>query len=104
MAKSNKPTIQNYLRIEDEGNSFNGFFDESKITPHKNKISERQLRKIIKQAVKIANLKSSRAILNIGDNISDAEINKIYIKEGKALFRYFVKYCGDPASTAFDCV
>jgi len=103
MAKGNKTNIQNYPRIEDDQNPYHGFFDESKITPHTRKINEKDLKKIIRDAVKTANLKSSRAILNIGDNISEEELNKIYIKEGKALFKYFIKYCGDPASTAFDC-
>jgi hypothetical protein len=103
MAKVNKTNIQNYPRIEDDQNPYHGFFNDSKITPHTKKISEKDLKKIIKDAVKTANLKSSRAILNIGDNISEEELNKIYIKEGKALFKYFIKYCGDPAYTAFDC-
>lgn len=104
MAKLRKGNLQNYPRIEDEENSFYGFFDESKVTPHQTIISDSDLKNIIKKAVQIANAKSSRAILNIHDNVSEEEINKIYIKEGKALFRYFLKYCGDPASTAFDCV
>src|SRR5436190_9432651 len=102
MAKSTKTAIQHYPRIEDENDLYNGFFDDSKVTSHKKKISYDKLKEIIKDAVKSANLKSSRAILNIGDDISEEEINKIYIKEGKALFKYFVKYCGDPASSAFD--
>lgn len=104
MAKSSKTNIQNYPRIDEEENSYHGFFDDSKVTQHTKKISGRKLKEIISKAVKTANLKSSRAILNIGDNISEEELNKIYIKEGKALFKYFLKYCGDPASTAFDCI
>jgi hypothetical protein len=104
MARLKKSNLQSYPRIEDEKSQFHGFFDESKVTPHTTSISDTQLKDIIKRAVKVANAKSSRAILNIKDNISEDEINKIYIKEGKALFRYFLKYCGDPASTAFDCV
>lgn len=104
MAKARKNNLQNYPRIENEKDPFHGFFDQSKVTPHQTIISEGELTDIIKRAVKIANAKSSRAILNITDNISEEEINKIYIKEGKALFKYFLKYCGDPASTAFDCI
>lgn len=104
MAKAIKTNIQNYPRIDDEENSYHGFFDDSKVTAHTKKITERKLKEIISKAVKTANLKSSRAILNIGDNISEEELNKIYIKEGKALFKYFLKYCGDPASTAYDCI
>lgn len=102
MAKSTKTAIQSYPKIEDENNPYHGFFDDSKVTPHKKKITHDKLKEIIKDAVKSANLKSSRAILNIGDNISEEEILKIYIKEGIELFKYFVKYCGDPASSAFD--
>jgi len=102
MTKSNKTAIQAYPKIEDENNEYQGFFDDSRVSPHKKKITQGKLKSIIKDAVKSANLKSSRAILNIGGDISEEEINKIYIKEGKALFRYFVKYCGDPASSAFD--
>lgn len=104
MAKLRKSNLQNYPRIESEEDQFYGFFDESKVTPHTNIISDKDLANIIKRAVKTANVKSSRAILNINDNISEKEINKIYCKEGKSLFRYFLKYCGDPAATAFDCI
>lgn len=85
MAKLKKSNLQNYPRIEDEENPFSGFFDESKVTPHKTIISDSDLKNIIKKAVQIANAKSSRAILNIHDNVSEEEINKIYIKEGKAV-------------------
>lgn len=104
MARLRKTNLQNYPRIDDETDPFFGFFDQSKVNPHKTRISDKQLKNIIKSAVKSANAKSSRAILNLKDNISEKEINQIYIKEGKALFRYFLKYCGDPASTAFDCL
>jgi hypothetical protein len=104
MAKRSKTNIQNYPRIENEQIAYHGFFDESKVTPHTKKINDRDLKKIINDAVRTANVKSSRAILNIGDNISEEELSKIYIKEGRALFKYFIKYCGDPASTAFDCI
>lgn len=104
MAKISKTSVQDYPRINDETNDYYGFFDDSKVTQHTNHISDDELNLIIIKAVKSANIKSSRAILNIGDNISEEEINKIYIKEGKALFKYFIKYCGDPASTAFDCI
>lgn len=35
MAKLKKTNIQNYPRIEDEEDQFHGFFDELKVTPHK---------------------------------------------------------------------
>ena len=42
--------------------------------------------------------------MNLPDNISEAEVQKIYQKEGRALFDYFQKYFGDPASTARKCI
>lgn len=68
MAKVKKNNLQNYPRIEDEENQFYGFFDESKVTPHQITISDVDLKNIIKKAVKVANAKSSRAILNIHDS------------------------------------
>ena len=104
MAKSLRTGVQNYPRIENDLDVYHGFFDDSKVKQHNKDLKDSEINLIIVKAVKSANLKSSRAILNIKDNISETEINKIYKKEGKALFRYFIKYCGDPASTAFDCI
>ncbi len=104
MAKLIRNSIQNYPRIEDESSIYNGFFDDSKVQPHVMELSDEQLNSIIIKSVKSANLKSSRAILNIKDNLSEIEINRIYQKQGTALFKYFLRYCGDPASTAFDCM
>lgn len=104
MAKISKTAVQDYPRINDETDDYYGFFDDSKVLAHHRSLGEDDLEKIIVKAVKSANIKSSRAILSLGDNLSEDELNKIYVKEGKALFRYFVKYCGDPASTAFDCI
>lgn len=36
--------------------------------------------------------------------MSPQEIDQVCIKEGKKLFNYFLKYCGDPASTAHACI
>src|SRR5207248_2760218 len=68
------------------------------------RISMERLRSIIIAAIESANRKSSRAILNIADEASEAELRSIYLTQGRALFKFFVKYCGDPASTAYDCV
>jgi hypothetical protein len=102
MAKSSKPGVQSYPRIQEESDKYHAFFDDSKVTPHSKRIDEKKLKEIIEKAIKSANFKSSRAILNITENISEQEINKTYIKGGKELFKYFIKYCGDPASSAFD--
>ncbi len=34
----------------------------------------------------------------------EEEIRKIYRSKGEGLFKYFCKYCGDPASTAHECL
>lgn len=95
---------QNYPRIIDEKNKYFGFLDESKLVDHNDKISIYDLKEIVKKAILDANKKSSRAILNISENVLENDLEKIYKKEGKELFRYFVKYCGDPAATANDCL
>ena len=95
-------TAQDYPRIH-EPNKLAGFLDEGKLVPHPGKISEAKLREIIERSVEYANRKSSREILDIPDKASDAEVSRIYAREGAALLRYFRKYCGDPASTAHEC-
>ncbi len=104
MAKIGRSAVQNYPRIDDESDIFYGFFDDSKVQPHVHQLTDKTIEGIIMRAVKSANLKSSRAILNIKEDIPESDLNKIYKKQGKALFQYFIKYCGDPASTAFDCI
>ena len=98
-----KQTItQQYPRIG-EGKNFAGMLDDKRIAGHTDKIPTGDLRKIIKEAVEYANRKSSRAILEIPDSASDEDARKIYLKEGRTLFGYFKKYCGDPATTAYEC-
>ncbi|MDQ6631369.1 MAG: hypothetical protein M3Y82_06385 [Verrucomicrobiota bacterium] len=62
-----------------------------------------ELKSMIDGAVDYASRKSSRAILDIPETASDEEASKIYFREGRALFNYFKKYCGDPATTAYEC-
>jgi len=100
-AKNTMP--QSYPRIQDEADPCYGFLDEASLVPHSRKIQRKDLYEIIKLAIVSANKKSSRVILNIQDDTSTEEIHQILIKEGKELFKYFVKYCGDPASTAIAC-
>jgi len=97
-------TPQSYPRIEDETDKFHGFIDDTALKQHTKKIPKTGLRKIIRQAIITANAKSSRAILEIPENASVAEKKAIHIKEGNELFKYFKKYPGDPASTAFECL
>jgi len=95
---------QSYPRIQNENNKFYGFLDTEMLKEHSGKISLTSLNKIISDAIDYAHTKSSREILSISHNLSNEELNLVYIKKGKELFDYFVKYCGDPASTAYDCL
>lgn len=98
-----KVTIpQNYPRIAEKQKNA-GFLDLDRLVPHKKKIQYQQLCGIIEKAIEYASHKSSREILEIPDEASDEETRKIYFKEGQRLFAYFKKYCGDPATTAYDC-
>lgn len=78
--------------------------DDSALKPHTHNITGEELRKIILRSIEIADRKASRAILNLADDATDEEVQKIHQKEGWELFRYFKKYCGDPAATAAQCL
>ncbi len=95
-------TPQQYPRIPDN-EKLAGYLDESRLTPHQHKLGIEKLKEIIAAAVRDANKKSSRAILAISDTASEEEMREIYLREGRKLFSYFKDYCGDPASTAFQC-
>jgi len=90
-------TVQQYPR------QTNNLLDDSDLVPHTYKIPLEHLKEIIVAAIETAGRKSSRAILNLPDNASTEEVTKTYMKEGRELFRYFVKYCGDAAATALQC-
>ena len=92
---------QSYPRIEDDSDRYNGFLDDSKLVQHFHKISEEELESIARNAIIQANLKSSRTILKVTPGLSEEQTQDIYSKEGKELFKYFVRYCGDPALTAY---
>ncbi len=94
---------QDYPRIG-EGEDFAGLLDERKLVPHAHKISSSKVRQIISDAVKNANRKASRAILNIPEKSTDAEMRNIFLKEGRKLLEYFRQYCGDPPATAYQCL
>ena len=89
--------MQKYPRRKDSD-----LLDDNELVPHPSKIPEDELKKIIVDAIQTAERKSSRAILNLPDDASEEEVQKTYKKEGWELFKYFIKYCGDPASTAGD--
>ena len=100
MAKS---TIsQPYPRVA-EGGKYAGMLNTNQLAQHIRKIPIKDLKRIIKDAIEYANRKSSRAILDIPNQASDEEAKQIYLKQGRSLFSYFKKYCGDPATTAYEC-
>lgn len=104
LSKSKRIVSQSYPMIEDEDDRFFGFLDESKLKPHEFKIPLEKLKQIIHEAISYANTKSSRVILKIPQGVSASVIDKTYQKEGQELFKYFKKYYGDPAATAFACL
>ena len=102
MAKTIRP--QSYPRIKDDGSKFYGYLDISALKEHSKKITAKELTKLIIEAILYASKKSSREILSLPVTASQEELNKIYLTKGIELFHYFIRYCGDPASTAFDCL
>lgn len=101
-ARKRIPKPQNYPRISNEDDPFHSYLDDSKLVPHSYKIPEEQMKNFIKSAITAAQQKSGRVILNIPEKATEEEFNKICIKQGIELFKYFKKYCGDPAATAYD--
>lgn len=87
----------------DEDENYGGMLDDARLAPHQQRIPSERLIEIITDAVKNANRKASRAILNIPDSSSDEQMRKIYLREGRSLFDYFRRYCGGPPSTAYQC-
>ena len=102
MTKRSVP--QNYPRIHEEGSRYDGFLDDSKLQQHTHKIPDDELQKIILNAIRIVNAKSSRRLLAIPDNATEQEINDIYKRRAKDLFDYFRKSYADPASSAHQCL
>jgi hypothetical protein len=92
-------TMQRYPRLPDSD-----LLDESKLVPHHLKISIKKLKEIIISAIETAGRKSSRAILNLPDDAPEEEVSRTYKKAGWELFKYFIKYYGDPAYTAYQCL
>lgn len=100
MAKAIRP--QSYPRIKDTSSKYYGFLNTSVLVDHTIKISTDVLFDIIAKAIVYASKKSSREILSVPIDASEEVLKKIYFHKGGELFKYFIKYCGDPASTAFD--
>lgn len=96
-----KGTIpQSYPRIDDPKKAAYGCLDESYLVPHSAKIPQEQMKELISAAILNASRKSSRQILAIPAEATQAQLEKIYEREGTKLLAYFKKYCGDPAATA----
>lgn len=104
MAIKKRTSAQGYPRIANEHDKFNGFFDSGKIKGHKKNIDTDELKKIIIRAISSANKKSGRAILALPEKLSKKEYVELCKAKGRELFDYFQKYCGDPASTAHECL
>lgn len=100
MARSSQTTFQNYPRINDAESPEHGCLDVSALKPHHGKIDKNRLKELIIDSINRANSKSSREILSIPADPQPIDLKKIYKRGGKELFRYFKKYCGDPAATA----
>jgi hypothetical protein len=100
MSKQLKTVPQNYPRIQDESSPYHGCLDDSLLTPHCTKIPDSIMKSLVVSSISKANRKSRRAILSIPLDAGADELEAIYKREGKELFKYFKKYCGDPASTA----
>ncbi len=99
MPKSTVP--QNYPRITDENSQEYGCLDISLLVSHKKKISFAEMERMIRDAIRKANQKSSRRSFSIPPDATAEDILDIYHAAGKDLFKYFRKYCGDPAATAY---
>jgi hypothetical protein len=92
-------SIQTYPRLDTK--DCNNCLDDSKLQGHVHKLTLEELKQLIEQAIKAANIKSGRKLLNIPDNADELELAKHYLKAAKALFRYFRTYPVDPAATAY---
>jgi hypothetical protein len=100
MSKSKQTIVQNYPRIEDPDSQYAGCLDDSQLVQHTAKLPIDQLKDLITSAISAANSKSSRIILSIPPDATEAQIEGIYKKQGRALLKYCKKYCTDPAATA----
>lgn len=100
MARQLKTIAQDYPRIQDENSPQHGCLDDSKLVPHRTKIRVETMKTLILEAIANASRKSSREILAIPISATTEELEALYEREGRELFKYFKKYCGDPAATA----
>jgi hypothetical protein len=89
---------QNYPQIE--SNECHACLDDSTLVPHTTKISLERFKDLVEQAMKAANIKSGRKLLDIPDDATDNDLGLLYNQAAKKLFDYFKKYPVDPAATA----
>jgi hypothetical protein len=75
--------------------------DVVRVAPHTHEIAIDDLYAVIAKAITDAAGKSSRAILEGHDHLSEEEKVEFFRRKGKDLFTYFRKYYGDPAATAY---
>lgn len=98
-SKSHTTHPQPYPRIEDEVKE-NGCLDDKKLPPHVGKIEKGDLEGLIVNAIKYAHEKSKREAFAILETTDPTALKAHYDKAAEDLFKYFHKYCDDPASTA----
>lgn len=89
MAKS-----QQYPRTQDD------LLDDSRLIQHTGKIPPEKLKEFIADSIKKAAVKSSRQMLDIPPDATEADIQQHYENAAWDLFKYFRKYAVDPAATA----
>jgi len=94
-----RTVFQNYPRLKDRG-----LLDDSKLVQHSYRVSNEDLERTIVAAIITAQRKSSRYVLDLPEEEDEDTVRRVYKKEGQALFKYFQKYCGDPATTAYQCL
>jgi len=101
MKQITKTISQKYHRLEQDHTSREyGCMDDSKLVKHHKKIDKTKLEDLIVRSIDYANLKSSREAFKIPEFENEEELKKFYKKEAWELFKYFHKYCDDPASTS----
>ena len=81
-----KISPQNYPRIQDQKDVYYSCLDDKTLETHLKKISHEEMTSFIVEAIRNAENKSSRAIVNIPDSVSAEEVELIYTQEGKELF------------------
>lgn len=100
MPKPRSAQLQNYPRISNPESAYKDFLDDEQFIGHTRKITDIELKTLIREAIQYANEKSSRDLLNIPADATPEQVEKAYKRAGLALFKYFRQYSNDPASTA----